>query len=97
MTGKIQSFERFNNFRHFRFIKPIRKDEKDEKLTIWLNSELFYWSFLFEIVNVNYVFCRKELLQFGLILISGVSGVSGNSVESTWLLPTCYFVLKFLF
>ena len=57
MTGKIQSFERFNNFRHFRFIKPIRKDEKDEKLTIWLNSELFYWSFLFEIVNVNYVFC----------------------------------------
>ena len=66
LTGKIQSFERFKNFRHFRFllwaIEPIRKDGNDEKLTIWFNSAISYWSFLFEIVNVNYVFRWKELL-----------------------------------
>ena len=66
LTGKIQSFERFKNFQHFWFllwsIEPIRKDGNDGKLTIWLNSELSFWGFLFEIVDVNHAFRWKELL-----------------------------------
>ena len=66
LIGKIQSFERFKNFQHFWFllwsIEPIRKDGNDGKLTIWWNSELSFWGFLFEIVHVNHAFRWKELL-----------------------------------
>ena len=76
----------------FWVIGSIRKDGNDGKLKIWLNSELSYRSFIFEIVT--YVFRWKELLKFGLILLSRVSS---DSIESTWPLPTCHLVLKFLF
>ena len=66
LRGKIQSFESFKNSQHFRLmlwaIEPIRGDGNNGKLIIWLNSELSYWSLLFEIVSVNYIFHWKQLL-----------------------------------
>ena len=47
-----------------------------------MNAKLFYCSVFFQ--SIDYVFCLKELLYIGFILLSGISGVSGISVESTW-------------
>ena len=45
-------------------VDPIRINGNDGKLTIWLNSELFYLIFSFE--TADYVFCQNKLLQFVL-------------------------------
>ena len=72
---KFEVFEDLKIFGVFRFwsrvTEPIRKDKNNGKLPVWSNTDLSYWSFFFE--TVTYVFCWKELLEFGLILLSGVT------------------------
>ena len=63
-------------------IEPVRKDGNDRKLPIWLNTKLFCCSVFFE--TVGYVFSLKERLYIGFILLFGVFGVSGFSVESIY-------------
>ena len=62
----------------------------------WILNFLTGVSF-FRLLMLIMFFAENNFFSFGLILLSSVSGVFGDSVKLTWPLPICHLLLKFLF
>ena len=62
----------------------------------WILNFLTGVSF-FRLLMLIMFFAENNFFNFGLILLSSVSGVFGDSIKLTWPLPICHLLLKFLF